>query len=57
MLMVETNTYYHDQLERLDEGPSPLPDVTEAEMLVFLAVTVQMGHCTRDKLTDYWTKS
>ena len=33
----------------------PLPDVTEAEMLVFLAITIQMGHCSiRDKLTYYW---
>jgi hypothetical protein len=28
--------------------------VTEAEMLVFLARTKQVGHCIRDKLTDYW---
>jgi hypothetical protein len=35
LLVVETNRYY-DHLDRLDEGPSPLPDVTEAEMLVFL---------------------
>jgi hypothetical protein len=51
LLVVETNRYYHDHLDRLDEGPSPLPDVTEAEMLVFLAITIQMGHCIRDKLT------
>ena len=31
--------------------------MTEAEMLVFLAVTIQMGHCIRDKLTDYWSRS
>ena len=51
MLVVETNRYYHDHL---DEGPSPLPDVTEAEMLVFLMKTIQMGHCIWDKMTDYW---
>jgi len=33
LLVVETNRYYHDHLERLDEGPLPLPDVTEAKML------------------------
>jgi len=27
----------------------PLPDMTEAEMLVFLAITIQMGHCIPDK--------
>ena len=26
-------------------------------MLVFLAITIQMGHCIRDKLTDYWSRS
>jgi hypothetical protein len=54
LLVVESNRYYHDHVDRLDEGPSPLPDMTEAEMLVFLAVTIQMGHDLRDKLTDYW---
>ena len=53
MLVVERNRYYHEHLDRLDEGPAPQHDVTEAEMLVFLAVTIQMGHCIRDKLTDY----
>ena len=51
--MVETNRYYHNHLERFDEGPSPLPDVTEAEMLVILVITIQMGYYIRDKLTDY----
>ena len=57
LLVVETNRYYHDHLGRLDEGPSPQPDVTEAEMLVFLALTIQMGHCIRDRLTDYWSRA
>jgi hypothetical protein len=26
-------------------------------MLVFLAITIQIGHCIRDKLTDYWAKT
>jgi len=29
--------------------------LTEAEMFVFLALTIQMGHGVRDKLTDYWS--
>jgi hypothetical protein len=45
LLLVETKRYYHDHLDSFDEGPSPLPDVTEAEMLMFLALTIQMGHC------------
>jgi hypothetical protein len=54
LLVVETNRYYHDYIDRLETGPSPEPDVTEPEMFVILALTVQMGHCVRDKLTDYW---
>jgi len=57
LLVVETNRYYHYHLERLDEGPLPQPDVTEAKMLVFPAITIQMGHFIRDKLTDYWSRS
>ena len=40
-------------IDRLDDGLSPEPDVTEAVMFVFLALTIQMGHGVRDKLTDY----
>jgi hypothetical protein len=54
--VVETNRYYHDHLDRLDEGPSPLPDVTEAEMLVSCYNNTK-GHDLRDKLTDYWATS
>jgi hypothetical protein len=50
LLVVETNCYY-DYIDGLDDGPSP--DVPEAEMFVFLALTIQMGHGIRDKLTDY----
>jgi hypothetical protein len=52
LLVVETNRYYCDYLDRIDEGPSPLPDITEAETLVFLAITVQVEHGIQDKLTD-----
>ena len=34
LLVVETNRYYHDHLDRLDQGPSLQPDMTEAEMRV-----------------------
>jgi len=47
LLVVETNRYYQDHLDRLDEGPSSLHDAIEAEMLVFLVITIQMGHCIR----------
>jgi hypothetical protein len=42
LLVEETNRYYHQYLPTLDDGPSPLHDVTESEM--FLVITVQMGH-------------
>jgi hypothetical protein len=54
MLVVETNRY-HDYIDRLDDGPSPEPDVTEADMFVFLALTIQIGHGVKDKLTDFWS--
>jgi len=55
LVVVETNRYYQDHLDRLAERLSPLPDVTEADMHVFLAITIQMGHCIQDKLTDNWS--
>ena len=47
LLVVETNRYYYDQLDRYGDGPWPQPDMTEAEMLVFLAITIQMGQTDR----------
>jgi hypothetical protein len=49
--VVETKRYY-DYTDRLDNGPSPEPDVTEAVILVFLAITMHRGHGITDKLTD-----
>jgi hypothetical protein len=57
LLVVETNRYYHAHLDRLDEGPLPQPDVTEGEMLVFLAIIINMGHCRRDELTKYCSRA
>jgi hypothetical protein len=54
LLVEETNRYYQQYLEVLDDGPSPLPDVTESEMFLFLAIIIQMGHNVRDGLADYW---
>ena len=57
LLVVETNRYYHNYIDSLKDRPSPLPDISEAEMFVFLALTIQMGHCLREKLTDYWSRN
>jgi len=51
LLVVETNRYYQHYIDRLDDGLSPEPDITEAEMFVSLALTIQIGHGIRDKLT------
>jgi hypothetical protein len=55
LLVEETNRYYHPYLDTLDEGRSPLPDVTKQEMYLFLSITVQMGHDQRERLKDYWS--
>jgi hypothetical protein len=36
LLMEETNRYYHQYLDMLDEGYAPLPDVTVGNTLVLL---------------------
>ena len=56
LLVVEANRYYNWCLGNLDIGLSLQPDVNEAEMFVFLAITVQMGHGLGDQLTDCWAK-
>jgi len=44
-------------LTDLTRGLPTQPEVTEAEMLVFLAITISMGHCIWDELTDYWSRA
>jgi hypothetical protein len=58
LLVEQTNLYYRQYFDRQDEdgaSSSPLPDVTLAEMYVFLALIIQMGHDIRDTLKDYWS--
>jgi hypothetical protein len=55
LLVVETNRYYHQYLDSLNDGRSPLPDVTLKEMFSFLALILQMGHNIRDTLKVYWS--
>jgi len=50
----ETNKYYQQYLDTLDEGCSPLPDVTIHEMYLFLSVIVKMRHDQRDMLKACW---
>jgi hypothetical protein len=53
VLVEETNKYYHQYLDTLDDRPSPLPYVTERNISI-VAVIVQMGHDIRDSLVDCW---
>ena len=48
LLVMETNRYYHGHFDR----PSPLPDVTKAEMLVFLRIMIQMRETDRLLVND-----
>jgi hypothetical protein len=45
LFVAKTNRYYHCCMDTLDNGYSPQPDATEAEMLVFLAITIQTKYC------------
>jgi len=54
---METKRHYNGHHDRIDGGPLPLPDVTEAKIFVFLAITELMRHCIRDKVTDYWANN
>jgi hypothetical protein len=42
-------------LDFLDDGSSPVHDVTESERFLFLAIIIQMGHGTFDDLKDCWS--
>jgi hypothetical protein len=52
LLVEETNKYYQQYLDILDDGPSPLPDVTESEMFLFLVIIAQMRHGIWNSLSD-----
>jgi hypothetical protein len=47
----DINRYYQKYLDMLDEGWSPLPDVTIQEMLL----KVQMEHDQKGMLKAYWS--
>ncbi|PNF14553.1 hypothetical protein B7P43_G14961 [Cryptotermes secundus] len=55
LLVEETNRYYHQHVDRRQDGPSPRPDVTESEKFLFLGIIIQMGHDNRGRLKDYWS--
>jgi hypothetical protein len=52
LLADETNHYYRQYLDTLDKRHSPVPDITESDML--LDMIIQIGHDVSDSLKDYW---
>jgi hypothetical protein len=55
LLVEETKWYYQQYLDFLDIGPYPVPDVTESEMFLFLAIIIHMGDGICDSLKDHWS--
>jgi hypothetical protein len=58
LLVEQTNLYHRQYCDSRDDGPSspfPVDDLTMSDMLLFLAVTLQMGHDIRDPLKGYWS--
>jgi hypothetical protein len=53
LLVEERNRYYHHNVDTVDVGLSPLPNVTIQEMCLYLDIIVKMGHNQRDTLKDY----
>jgi hypothetical protein len=53
MLVVETNCCYQQYLEKLGNRLSPLPHVTDMDMILFLILILKMGH----DMTDCWSKT
>jgi hypothetical protein len=53
LLAEETNRYYHQYLDSLEDGPSPLLDMTDSKTFLSLGVINQIGHDIRDRLRDY----
>jgi hypothetical protein len=57
LLVEESNRYHHQYLASLEDRPSPLPDVTDSEIFLFLGIIIQMDHDIRDRIRDYWVTS
>lgn len=43
-------------MDRHEGTTNPLPDITNTEMFLFLAFTVQMGHGISDRHANYWIR-
>jgi hypothetical protein len=48
----DSNRYYYQYLDSLEDRPSSLPDVTDSEMFLFLGIIIQMGHIRDKEITE-----
>ena len=53
--MEETNRFYQHNFDTLDDGQSPLHNVTIQEMCLYLDIIAKMMHNQRDTLKVYWS--
>jgi hypothetical protein len=58
IILTETNRNVHQYMLSRTKGSTPaqLPDVTIEEMCTFFGLIIQMGHCQRHSLKDYWSR-
>jgi hypothetical protein len=55
-LVEETNQYYQQYLEDfLDDVISPVPDITESEIILCIAINIKMGHDIHENLKAFWS--
>jgi hypothetical protein len=56
LLVDQTNIYYQQYLDR-QAGPSRrLADIMLPDIMIFIALALQMGHYLKDILHDYWSR-
>jgi hypothetical protein len=50
----QTSQEYRQYLDFLNDGPSPVPDVTEAGTFLFPVIIIHIGHDVCENLKDCW---
>jgi hypothetical protein len=48
LLVEKTNRYYHQYLDSFEDGPSPIPNVTDSKMFLFLGIIIQISTIIRN---------
>jgi hypothetical protein len=52
LMVEETNWYYHQYLDNLEDVPSPIPEVTDSKMFLFPGIIIQVCHDIRGRIRD-----